>query len=243
MRRKFFCIFLLMALFFSFAASTQADWSSLLSKAGISTKTTLNDTKIGAGLKEALKVGIDNTVKMTSKQDGYLGNPSIKIMMPEKIRALEGGLRKIGMGPKMDEFILSMNRAAEKAAPQARDIFIEAIASMSIEDVQKLYKGGDTAATEYFKSKTSAHLTKVYKPVVAKSMTDYGVTRHYQMITGKMKALPLAGAVKPPEIEDYVVQKSLDGLFKVLGEQEKKIRQDPAAQVTQLLKDVFSKKG
>ncbi len=236
MRKAGWFVFLITA--FPLAAS--AGFGDLLGKIGISKKTTLNDTQIGAGLKEALRVGIDKTVEVTGRTDGYLKNNQIKIPMPEKIQRLEPLLRKAGFGPKVDELVLSMNRAAEKAAPYARDLFIEAIASMSFEDVEKIYKGGNTAATDYLKSKTSGKLSQVYRPIVAKTMQEYDVARQYQAVETKFKSLPMSGMLKIPDVEDYVVGRSLDGLFFVLAEQEKKIRSDPSAQVTQLLKDVFS---
>lgn len=220
--------------------SSYAGIADFLGKVGISKKTSFNDTRMADGLKEALKIGIDKAVEMTGKTDGYLKNNNIKIGLPDRVKKFEPILKRAGFGPKMDELVLSMNRAAEKAAPQARDIFIEVIASMTFEDVEKIRKGGDTAATEYLKSKTSGKLGEIYRPVIAGTMKDYGVVQQYHAVNDKYKSLPLANSIKLPEVEDYVVQKSLDGLFFVLGEQEKKIRTDPAAQVTQLLKEVFS---
>ena len=223
-----------------FPLDASAGVGNLLTKIGISKKTTINDTRIGEGLKETLRVGINKAVEITGRTDGYLKNNQIKIPLPEKVQRLEPLLRKTGFGPKVDELVLSMNRAAEQAAPYARDLFIEAIASMSFEDVEKIYKGGDTAATDYLKAKTSGKLSQVYRPVVAKAMQQYDVARQYQNVEAKFKSLPMAGMLKIPDVEDYVVSRSLDGLFLVLAEQEKKIRTDPSAQATQLLKDLFS---
>ncbi len=152
---------LLLCVFFHTSAFA-LDYGALLQKAGIHKQTKLSDTKIGAGLKEALKVGVDKTVQATSKKDGYYANQAIKILMPDSIQKVEPVLRKLGMNQQMDNFVLSMNRAAEKAAPAARDIFINAITDMSIEDVQKIYGGGDTAATQYFQTKTTAKLVEAY---------------------------------------------------------------------------------
>lgn len=237
-----FTILVVIGLFCA-TAGYSADWSSVLSGLGVNKQTTLGSTKLGQGLKEALRVGIDKTVQLAGKQDGYFANQAIKILMPEKLKPVEGMLRKIGMGSKMDEFILSMNRAAESAAPYARDIFIDAITNMSIEDAEALMKGGDTAATAYFQKKTSARLAQVYKPIVTKTMSQYGVSNQYQAIIGKYQSIPFASKFPAPSIEDYTVQKSLDGLFLTLGEQEKQIRQNPAARTTDLLKTVFGQKG
>ncbi len=185
-------------------------------------------------------MGAEKAIALTGKQDGYFKNEAIKILMPEKLKAADAFLRKVGMGSQMDQLVLSMNRAAEAAAPQAKSIFIDAISKMSIQDVQQIYKGGDTAATQYFQSKTTPELTKLFKPVIEKTMNQNQVSSLYQGIAGKYNALPTSKVFPAPKIEDYVTSQSLNGLFKVLGEQEKAIRQDPSARVTQLLKDVFS---
>ncbi len=231
--------------FFLFCQLAQADFSALLQKAGLSTKSTLNDSKIGQGIKEALKVGIDKTVEKTSRKDGYFADPQIKIPVPERLKMMDSLLRKTGFGSKMDEMVLSMNRAAETAAPHAKNIFVESIAAMSVEDARQIWKGSDTAATDFFRAKSSPELQKIYKPLVTQSMSQYQVTQKYQALILKYNALPLAQKFKAPEIEQYVTEKALDGLFKVLGQQEKLIRRDPAARVTSLLKEVFgaSKEG
>ena len=202
-------------------------------------KTSLSDTQVGAGLKEALRVGIENAIKATGKSDGYLANQAIKILMPENLKNMEGLLRKVGFGPKVDEFILSMNRAAEKAAPLAADIFAGALTELSIEDAQNILQGGQTAATDYFKSKTYDKLSSAFTPAVEKAMNDYGVTKKFQEITGKYQTLPFVGKFVNFDIDKHVVSKTLDGLFYMLGQEENKIRTDPAARVTSLLKDVF----
>src|ERR1051325_5860478 len=123
---------------------SQAQWGAISQRLGVSRSTTLSDTKIASGLKEALQVGTDNAVKSTGRVDGYFGNSAIKILMPERMQKLEKGLRAVGYGPQVDQFVLSMNRAAEKAAPAARQIFVNAILQMSFDDVRKIYSGGDT---------------------------------------------------------------------------------------------------
>ena len=128
----------------------------------------LSDAKIGSGLKEALKVGTENTVNLTGKTDGYFLNEAIKILMPEKLQTLEKGLRMVGYGPQIDEFVLSMNRSAEQAAPHAKQIFWDAIGEMTFEDARKILSGNETAATQYFKEKTTGKLTTVFQPVVEK---------------------------------------------------------------------------
>ena len=199
----------------------------------------LSDAKIGSGLKEALRVGTETAVSLTGKTDGYFANQAIKILMPSQLETADKGLRMVGYGPQLDEFVLSMNRAAEAAAPGAKKIFGDAIGAMSIEDARKIWSGGDNAATQYFKSKTSDQLTAAFKPVVDKALNQVGVTRQYKELLGRAQSIPFM-KTDSLDIDRYVLGKSLDGLFLVLGEQEKQIRTNPAARTTDLLKEVFS---
>jgi uncharacterized protein DUF4197 len=201
----------------------------------------LSNGDIVAGLKEALEVGTTNTVDLTGKVDGYFSNAAIKILLPKQLEPVESGLRLLGQGDKVDEFILAMNRAAEKAAPGAKDIFWNAIKSMSFDDARRILSGGDTAATDYFRAKTSEALTAAFRPVVTESMKDVGVVQQYKQLQSAYQSVPLASALPSVDIESYVVSKALDGLFYVLGQQEKEIRTNPSAQVTSLLKKVFGK--
>lgn len=212
----------------------------VLKDLGTGGKSALSDDKIISGLKEALKVGAEKTVDLTGATDGFFKNEAIKILMPQKLHLLEKGLRTVGYGDQVDEFILAMNRAAEGAAPTAKDIFWNAIKEMSFDDARKIYGGGDNAATEYFRGKTSGKLKEAFKPIVDKSLDDVGVTRQYKELMGTAKAIPLM-KMEDYDVDNYVLDKSLDGLFKVLAEQEKQIRTDPSARVTDLLKEVFSK--
>jgi hypothetical protein len=198
----------------------------------------LSEAKIASGLKDALKVGTENTVNLTGRLDGYFANEAIKILMPPKLHSVEQGLRAVGYGPQVDEFVLSMNRAAERAAPSAKQIFWDAVGKMSFEDARKILSGKETAATDYFKAKTSGQLTGTFKPIVDGAMNEVGVTRQYNELLGRFQAIPFMKA-ESLDIDQYVVAKSLDGLFYVLGQEEKKIRTNPAARVTDLLKEVF----
>jgi hypothetical protein len=198
----------------------------------------MDNSKVASGLKQALEVGTTNTVAQTGKTNGYFSNAAIKILMPDKLRTLEKGLRMAGQGPKIDEFELSMNRAAEKAAPAASEIFKNAISQMTFDDARGILKGGNTAATKYFKDKTSDRLTAAFRPIVESSMSQTGVMQKYKALSSQVPSLPFGGA-QLFDINAYVVSKSLDGLFYVLGQEEQKIRTNPAAQVTPLLKQVF----
>jgi len=198
----------------------------------------LGDAKIVSGLKEALEVGTKNAVSITGRPNGYFSNAAIKILMPEKLRTLESGLRAVGYGQEVDDFILSMNHAAEQAAPAAKQIFVDAITGMTFDDATKILHGSDTAATEYFKGKTTDKLTTAFRPTVERAMNQVGVTRQYNALVGEAKAIPFF-RTESYDLNQYVVGKSLDGLFHVLGDEEGKIRTNPTARVTDLLKDVF----
>jgi hypothetical protein len=195
--------------------------------------------KIDLGLKEALNVGIKNTIKYLGKKDGYFTNSAVKILLPEEVRKTETILRGIGFGSQLDEFTLSMNRAAEKAAPLAADIFSEAIANISFDDANKILKEGNTAATDYLKIKTYDKLLEHFQPAVRKTMSEYNVTQKYEVINGKIQNLPLVGKVVNLDVNKYVSSKALDGLFSVLAKEETNIRTNPKARVTELLKEVF----
>ena len=216
----------------------QAQFGQIMKTLGLDEKPQLSDDTVVSGLKEALQIGSGNAVESTGQIDGFLKNEAIKILMPGKLKTVDKGLRMVGYGPQLDEFVMSMNRAAEKAAPFAKDIFWDAIREMSIADAHGILTGGDTAATEYFKGTTSDDLTVAFLPVVKESMDEVGVTRQYKALIGRYSAIPFMKA-DAFDLDQYVTGKALDGLFHVLGEQEKKIRTNPAAQVTDLLKKVF----
>jgi hypothetical protein len=222
------------------ALPVSAQLDKILKSLGGGEKTGLSDVKIGSGLKEALKVGTENAVNLTGKKDGYFLNQVIKILMPEKLKTFEKGLRTVGYGSKVDEFVLSMNRAAEKAAPFAKQIFWDAIGEMTFDDTRKILSGNDTAATEYFKGKTTNKLTDVFKPIVSNAMNEVGTTRQYKELVGRYETIPFVKK-ESLDLDQYVVTKALGGLFYMVGEEEKKIRKNPAARTTDLLKEVFGK--
>ena len=200
----------------------------------------LEQATIISGLKEALSLSTEKAIALVGKTDGYFGNQAIKILMPEKMRMVTDALGKMGMQKQVDEFILSMNRAAEKAAPKAASIFGDAIKNMNLEDAQKILNGGNTGATDYFKLKTSDSIYTEFKPIIAATMGEAGTTRLFENIMSKAKTLPLMSGIKF-DLDDYVTKKSTDGLFMMLGQQEKMIRINPGARSTDLLKKVFGK--
>ena len=200
----------------------------------------LSDDKIIAGLKQALQVSTGKAVALTGRPDGFLKNQAIKILLPPKLATLGRGMRMLGMGARVDELEVGMNRAAEQATPQAKQIFLSALRKMTFDDARQVLTGGDTAATDYFKRTSSADLTTAFSPIVHRSMERVGVVQQYnQVLASAPGGNALAGQF---DIDKYVVGKTLDGLFLMLGEEEKKIRKDPAAQTTALLKEVFGKR-
>jgi len=198
----------------------------------------LSDAKIGSGLQEALKIGTQNAVDVTGQTDGFFKNQLIKILMPKPLQNMEKPLRLVGYGPQIDEFVLGMNRAAEKSVPFAKDIFWDAIGQMTF--AKKILAGSDTAATDYFKAKTSKKLQTAFKPTVDEVMGQVGVNQQYNQLIGRYKDIPFAKSITF-DVNEYVTEKTTDGLFFVVGQEEKKIRTNPAARVTDLLKEVFGK--
>jgi len=201
----------------------------------------LSNDKITAGLKEALTVSTGNAVATTGRTDGFLKNEAIKILLPDKLRTAGKGMRLIGMGAQLDELEVGMNRAAEQATPLAKQIFINAVKKMSFADARKILFGSDTAATEYFKTQSTDELTTAFTPIVHKSMENVGVVQQYNQLMQNPMASSLIDS-KTFSLDKYVVGKTLDGLFYMLGEEEKKIRKSPVAQTTALLREVFGKK-
>jgi hypothetical protein len=198
----------------------------------------LNDAKIGSGLQEALKVGTENAVIQTGTVDGFLKNQAIKILLPKPLQTIEQPLRMVGYGGQIDEFVVGMNRAAEEAVPFAKDIFWDAIGQMTFDDAGKILNGSDTAATDYFKSRTSKKLQAAFLPSVKDVMNQVSVNRQYNDLMGRYKDLPFSKSIAF-DVNRYVTEKTTDGLFFVVGQEEKKIRTNPGARVTDLLRDVF----
>ena len=217
------------------------DLTSIVGGAGGVSASSLDDSTITRGLKEALATGTTRAVKAVSQRDGYFSNEMIKILLPEKIRSTADLLGRFGFQQEVDDFVLSMNRAAEKAAPKAAEQFVTALKAMTFEDARAILQGDATSATRYFREKTGDRIYADFKPVVVANMKDVGVSRYYSQMKDKFEAIPFAGAVGSFDLDHYVTSKAVDGLFSMLGEEEKKIRTDPAARGTELLKKVFGK--
>jgi hypothetical protein len=201
----------------------------------------LSDDKITAGLKEALSLSTGKAVASTGRPDGFLKNEAIKILLPPKLQSAGRTMRMIGMGQQVDNLEIGMNRAAEQAAPEAKQIFLHALTRMTFDDARGILRGGDSAATDYFKRQSTEELTVTFAPIVHRAMLKVGVVRQYNALMQKPMASRFVSS-RSFDLDSYVVSKALDGLFYELAEEEKKIRKDPEAQTTELLKEVFGKR-
>ncbi len=195
---------------------------------------------IEAGLREALKVGTQRVVKRVGKTDGFNKDPAIHIPLPEKLQAVQTALGKIGMGGMLDDVELKLNRAAETAAPKARQLFVDSIAQMTVDDAKRIYDGPDNAATAYFKEKMSPSLSQAMRPVVDSSLAEVGAIQTFDAAMEKYRGLPFVPDVKA-NLSEYVVAKGMDGIFHYLAVEEAAIRKNPAKRTTELLKKVFTR--
>jgi hypothetical protein len=201
----------------------------------------LSNDEVVKGLREALTIGSGNAAGSASKPDGFLKNNLIKIPFPKEAKIVETKARQIGMGSQVDRFVTTMNRAAEEASKEAKPVFINAIKTMSITDGISILRGGDNAATTFLKGRTSAELTNKFSPIVKRAIQKVQLTKFWKpIITGYNK---IPGVKRQnPDLDRYVTEKTLEGLFTLLGQEEAKIRKDPVAQVTDLLRRVFGGK-
>jgi hypothetical protein len=198
----------------------------------------LTEKDAADGIKEALVNGTGESVKLVSVLDGYWGNPEIKIPFPSEAKEMESKLKAIGMGKKVDEFNESMNRAAEKAANEAKSIFIAAIKGMTVRDAINIVKGADNAATVYLKNTTSPELVNKFQPIIKTSLDDVNATRYWSDLITIYNKIPMVKKMNP-NLTQYVTQKAIDGLFIMIAKEELKIRKDPMARTSELLKKVF----
>lgn len=199
----------------------------------------LTADEVGQGLKEALIQGISKGSDMVSQTDGYFKNPSIAILFPPDVKKVETKLRQIGMGNEVDRFVMTLNRAAEEAAKEAKPIFISAIRSMTIQDAWAILKGEQDAATSYLKRTTTAQLTTSFSPIVGNALNKVNATKYYSDLVYVYNKIPLVEKVNP-DLEAYATQRAIDGLFVVVAQEEKNIRENPGARTTDLLKRVFN---
>lgn len=198
----------------------------------------LTQQEIAAGLKQALEVGTNNVVAQLGKRNGFYRDSSIHIPLPDSLAKVQRTLKKVGLSSYLDELELSLNRAAEQAVPKARKLFWQAIEEMSWDDVMKIYKGPDDAATHYFRNKMTPALTRDMYPVVQKTLASAGVIKAYDRVMKEYYAIPYVPTIKA-DLNDYVIQQSLAGMFYYLAKEEAAIRKDPLKRTTELLKRVF----
>ncbi len=196
--------------------------------------------EIGAGLKEALKVGSGNVVNQLSLTDGFNKDQDIHIPLPDSLNTVKTMLEKVGMSSLFETLELKLNRAAEVATPKAKQLFLDAISQMSFEDVKKIYNGPDDAATQYFKGKMSPELASEMEPVIDSSLSEVGAIKAYDTMMKEYKSLPFVPDVKA-NLTDHVIEKGMDGIFYYMAKEEAAIRKDPAKRTTELLKKVFTK--
>jgi hypothetical protein len=201
----------------------------------------LSSDDIVAGLKEALSRGAQKSADKLSAVDGFFKDAAVKILLPPEAAKVEKALRSAGFGKQVDDAILSLNRAAEDAAKSAAPIFLNAIKGMSVQDGVGILKGPDTAATAYLRKSTTSPLTAAFRPVIDTSLQKTGATKYWKTVFDTYNKLPLVKKVNP-DLASYATGKTIDGVFYYVAQEEKNIRQNPAAQVTDLLKKVFGGK-
>ena len=199
----------------------------------------LSEQTVVAGLKQALEVGTENAVFKTNKTGGFSNNPLIKIMVPEQFSDVASKVRQIGLGSYVDKFELQMNRAAEQASGEAKQVFLSAISGMTVQDAWGILRGGDNAATQYFRNKTERQLEQKFAPIISNNMQKVGFYSDYRRLLTTYDNIPFTE--KPNlDIEEYVMSETMDGLFLLVAEEEAKIRRDPLARTTELLQKVFA---
>ena len=203
---------------------------------------TLSDKDATSGLREALIKGSQSAVASLGKQDGFLGNARVKIPLPEGLNQAEGLMRGLGMGKYADELVTAMNRAAETAVIEAKPLLVKAVKNMSVQDAKAILGGGDDAATQYFKRTTSSELTDKFLPVVAKATQKVKLADKYNEFAGKGARFGLIDA-KDADLNSYVTRKALDGLFLMIADEERKIRQDPVGAASGIISKVFGAIG
>jgi len=230
-----------------FAGSLQAGWfdkaKNLLNESGVSSSSAskLTDGEVSSGLKEALRVGSDLVVNQLGVADGFNADPSIHTPLPDSLQKVQSTLDKVGLSGMFDDLETRLNRAAEIATPKAKELFFNAIQAMTLDDARNILAGENDAATRYFQSKMTPDLVTEFTPIVNDSLAEAGAIKSYDNAIGQYKNLPLVPDVKS-DLSGYVVEKGMDGIFHYLAVEEAKIRTNPVARTTDLLKKVFTKK-
>lgn len=219
----------------TFIGCSSADLNKILQGAG----GTLTNEEVGNGLKDALIKGISNGAEEAGRQDGFFKNEMIRIALPEEFQKVESTMRKFGLGAEVDRVILAINRGAENAAREAKPIFISAIRQLTIQDAFAILRGEPDAATAFLRRTTTDQLTGLFQPRVQESLNQVGATRYYTDLVKAYNAIPTTKNLDP-DLNAYVTEKALDGLFKLIAEEEKNIRENPLERTTSLMRRVFS---
>ena len=216
------------------AAAALALWSA----AGLAQLSQITRAEATSGLRAALEKGSQAAVASLGRPDGFLGNAQVRIPLPESAQRAEKLMRRFGAGKYADELIVTMNRAAEAAVPEARALFIESVRKMSVQDAKAILTGGDTAGTDYFRRTTRAQLHQRFLPVVQKATARVELAQKYEQYADKASAVGLLNK-EDADLDDYVTRKALDGLYFMVAEEEKKIRKDPVGTGTAIIRKVF----
>ena len=227
--------------------SAYAGWQDILenlnSKVNKDDNNQLSSDKVTAGIKEALQVGTKKSIDLLGKRDGFYKDAEVKIPMPENLIKMQSFMERIGQKKLMDKFVVSMNRAAEQSVHATFDIFISAIKEMTLKDAIKIYNGRNDEATRYFRTTKGQQIHNTIHPIVAETTQKVGVTSNYKKITRRISRLQPSLAKQLPDIDNYVTEKTMDGIFKKIAHEEALIRKDPVARTTDLLKAVFGQTG
>lgn len=200
------------------------------------------ESEISQGIREALIVGAKNTVAQTSKNNGFLNNSLIKIPFPPEAAKVEQTARDLGLDKQVDQFIETMNHGAEKASAKATDIFVSAITQMTLQDVYDIWKGDNDAATQFLKRTTEGKLKTEFRPIIKQSLDQVDVTKYWNPLVDNYNKIPFVTKVNP-NLDEYVLDKTMDGLFLVIAQEEAKIRENPQARVSEILQRVFGYNG
>ncbi|MET0024894.1 MAG: DUF4197 domain-containing protein [Sedimenticola sp.] len=236
-----------------FAASVQGGWQDWLKSAkekldessvaetlgGGETSSALSNEQIVQGLKEALQVGARKAIELLGREGGFLNDGEVRIPLPDTLETVAKGLRAVGQDRLVDDFIETMNRAAEQAVPETLDIFADTIQKMSLSDARGILEGGDTAATDYFRDKSGDRLNQVIAPIVRQATARAGVTSAYKALIGEVGFLGAYVDMDTLDLDNYVTARAMDGLFLKLAREEQLIRKDPVARTSDILKTVF----
>lgn len=235
--KRIFVFTLLISMTLS-SCGQKINFGKILDEVSKSTQGGLSQGEIAAGLKEALQVGINLGADKASLTDGYFKNPRIKIPFPEDVKKIETTLRNVGLGGEVDKFVLALNRGAEEAAKEAKPIFISAIRQMTITDAINILKGEKDAATQFLKRTTSSQLAAAFEPSVVRALEKTQASRYYTDLANVYNKVPFVTKVNP-DLKGYATQKAIDGLFLLVADEEAKIRENPLARTTELLRRVF----